>query len=57
MRETLVLARICALGLVLSACASGPPASGPMRDGPVVEPPPGWVGYCQGNPGDVSCAS
>lgn len=52
-----VIARICALGLVLASCASAPPASGPMRDGPVVEPPPGWVGYCQGNSGDVSCAS
>jgi hypothetical protein len=42
--------------LTLAACASGPPSSSPMADGPPVMPPLGWLAYCAAHGDDPSCS-
>jgi hypothetical protein len=43
-------------GLILVGCASAPPASGQMADGPIAAPPPGWAAFCAVHQGDPSCS-
>lgn len=48
---------VCCVGfcltLLLQGCATAP---GPrVILGAPVDPPPGWIDYCQRNPSDVSC--
>ena len=40
------------LGLLLAACADGPPPSEPMPRGAEVMPPTGWIDYCMRTPDD-----